>query len=370
MACTNRIHLYARGFTQLGHKVLIVVPRPTESQNNIQNSANQGIHEGIGFRYSSPSTVRSRYFLSRRINDINSYRRAIAIAVRYKPDAIINVSDFLSHFFIAKVASILTKALLLSEQSEVPYFQKERLNWLERIITRLEFSQFNGIIAITQNLKKFFTEEIEINIRTTVVPILVDPFRPAKNCIISDNIVYSGSLSNRKDGIFTILKAFSLFAIVNKDAKLVLTGDLNNSGDKDKILEIVQNNGMGNRIFFTGYLHQDNLAELMSSARLLICLKPDNRQNRYNFATKLAEYLLSGRPVILTKIDPICEYLENRVSACIINSEINEIAKEIHFLFDNSVIADEIGKKGKLVAISKLNYQEHCLRMINFMQSF
>ncbi len=30
MACTKRIHLYAKGLTELGNNVKIIIPKPTE----------------------------------------------------------------------------------------------------------------------------------------------------------------------------------------------------------------------------------------------------------------------------------------------------------------------------------------------------
>ena len=62
----------------------------------------------------------------------------------------------------------------------------------------------------------------------------------------------------------------------------------------------------------------------------MIINKRPNLQNRYCFATKLGEYLLTGKPVIISDVGEAKNYLKDGESAYIVDSgQPNLIAKKI-----------------------------------------
>ena len=42
MACTKRIHLFAKGLVEQGHKVKIIIPQPTEKIGAVKNNNIRG----------------------------------------------------------------------------------------------------------------------------------------------------------------------------------------------------------------------------------------------------------------------------------------------------------------------------------------
>ena len=50
--------------------------------------------------------------------------------------------------------------------------------------------------------------------------------------------------------------------------------------------------------------------------------RPDSRQARGGFPTKLGEYLATGKPVCVTKVGEITVYLEDNVSAFLAEPEV------------------------------------------------
>jgi glycosyltransferase involved in cell wall biosynthesis len=205
------------------------------------------------------------------------------------------------------------------------------------------------------------------------VPILIDSQKHVLSSQdkppMEPNLVYTGSLINRKDGILFILEAFSEIAGTYPEIRLVMTGDINGSPDKETILEYLESHNLKTRVDLVGFVSKEELIRLTSTATALLLAKPDNRQNRYNMATKVGEYLLTGRPVVLSSVDPVCRQLVHRVDACIVHPDSSEFAEELRFILDNPGRAGEIGSEGREKAYQLFDYKVHATRMNNYLKA-
>jgi len=110
-------------------------------------------------------------------------------------------------------------------------------------------------------------------------------------------ILYTGSLLN-DFGIETLLKAF--LQIENKNYELWLCGPTNES---ESVIEYTK---IENRIKYLGFLRKDEVVKLQQNASVLINPRPNiGEYVKYSFPSKTMEYLLSGKPVIMFKLDGI-----------------------------------------------------------------
>jgi len=73
MAATNRIVSYAKGFVGNGKKTEVICLQRTENADNIRNYKRNGYFDNIKFTYLSKSTVKSRFFIMRRVHNFFSY---------------------------------------------------------------------------------------------------------------------------------------------------------------------------------------------------------------------------------------------------------------------------------------------------------
>ncbi len=370
MAATNRIHLYAKGLLELGNIVRILIPRATEKPGKAKNIEKRGTYEGVYFRYAC-NPVMSPNFLKRRIQNVLSVTNFLTFFVSYNPDVVLVVSNDFRDIFYAKICSIFIRSKIVREKNEVPF---HRLNEIsekrERKIVR-EFNLFHGIIVISDTLRDFFIKDLSLKVKILEVPILIDNKNHSldkRNISVEPNLVYTGSLIDRKDGILIIIKAFSRIAESFPHIRLIMTGDINSSPDKEKVFEYLETYKIKTRVDLPGYVSKEELIRLTSTATALLLAKPDNRQNRYNMATKIGEYLLTGRPVILSSVDPVCNHLTYRVDAFVVNPDDNEIADELRFILGNPEKAVEIGSKGQEKANQLFNYKTHAARMNDFLK--
>jgi glycosyltransferase involved in cell wall biosynthesis len=372
MAASNRTHLYAKGLLELGNEVRILLPRFLKESGKIMNNEFDGIHEGVYFRYACNPARRSR-LLSRKIQTVLSILNSFAFFINYNPGVVIVVSNNSRDIILTKICSIIIHSKIIREVCEVPFHWLSEISRNRKRRVKAEFGLFHGLILISDTLEDFFIKELSLNVKILKVPILLSleerNLKKENTHTIVPNLVYTGSLSNHKDGILLIIKAFSRITENYPQVRLIMTGDISYSPDKENILKYIEDYKINTKVDLTGYISKEELNRLTSTAAALISAKPYNRQNHYNMATKVGEYLITGRPVIISSVDPVCNHLEHRVDAFIVNPDADEIAEEFRFILDHPEKAQEIGLMGQKKALKLFDYKTHTSRINDFFRT-
>lgn len=369
MACTNRTQLYSKGLVELGNNVEILIPHPTEALENIKNFHIRGISEGVKFRYAYES-VKRKSFIGRRFQNFVSVLNSFLFLLHSKPDVTLIVTNTFKYTLLVKICSLFTHTKIVREKTEVPFYNQEILSKITRFRIRNEFKLYDGIIVISSQLKRFFLNDFSLKTKIIEVPILIDS---SNDILLNDkikkiepNLVYTGSLSDRKDGVVAIIKAFAEILKKYPNIKLILTGDINQSDVKEEILFLIDTLNLRKNLELVGYLSKEKLNELTSTSLALLLAKPKNRQNKYNMATKVGEYLLTGRPVVVSSVDPVTSYLTHRQNAFIVKPEEKQIVEQLEFILNSPDEANAIGLAGKKSATSLFDYKKHALRINDF----
>ncbi len=257
---------------------------------------------------------------------------------------------------------------LVREKSEVPLYHKEKLSRIDRIAVKFLFNLNDGIIVISRSLEEFFFRDLSINCSYHIIPILIEHFDEKPEYTINNNIVYTGSLLDSKDGVIRLLQAFS--KVLKKDSSLglVMTGDLNRTKDKERIISTIKEEGIESSVKFTGYINEKELKTLINSAKILILAKPKNRQNKYNSATKVGEYLLTGRPIILSKVDTSSDLLRDEKDVFIVEPTIEKLAEKIIYVLTNYKEAIKVGEQGRKAALKYFEYIGQTKKLNEFLK--
>lgn len=152
-------------------------------------------------------------------------------------------------------------------------------------------------------LSKFMKEKLPIEYKPWVViegifktDELTVPLLPK---IDKKIIFYSGSLDQR-NGVLILLEAFKL--IDHIDYELVICGE----GDTKNIIIAMQNEDK--RISYKGQLPRNEILSLQKQATLLVNPRtPEGEFTKYSFPSKTMEYLASGTPVLMYKLEGVPE---------------------------------------------------------------
>ena len=372
MAATNRIHLYAKRFVERGHDVEIVVPRPTERHHtNALNFETKGEYEGVKFRYPI-NPVRSKSFLRRRFNDFISYFITVSYIFRKKrnTDILLIVDNRWYMIIICKLFCMLFKSKFVLEISEFPFVFATKgglYKIYRKVYVNNIFKLFNGLIVISDSLYAYFEDKINKKAKQIIVPIITNTsnfYRVPEN---SGEIVYTGALTQFKDGIMDLLEGYTIFNGKSPGRKLVLMGDLNVSPDRDKVVAFIDKNQMQKHIEITGYVDRPVMIDRMSNAAVLALAKPANKQSEHCFPTKIAEYLSTGKPVLTTTTGSIPQFLTDRKDSYLTEpNNPDALAKTLSDIFSNYEHAEIVGKNGRELAQIEFDYTAQVDRIILF----
>jgi len=376
MACTVRTHLYAKGFVQSGHKVFVLIPRPYEKYNKVpKNPDPSGVVDNIEYKYSALTTQRSRYFIVRQIVDIFSLANSARIIFnrRRQTDVMLIITDNLVQILLYKLMAIITGKVFVLEKSEFPFiFHKKSLSAriYQKLYIKYVYRLFDGLIVISRNLEDYFENKIKRSAKILHVPIIVDSQifnNDGESKKLSDEVVYAGILNQSKDGVLDIIRAFYRLNQVYHDKKLVLMGDIDASECKEKIYEVISENNLKEDVIITGYVPRAEMVNRVKAADVLILAKPSGLQSEHSFPTKIGEYLASGKPVVLTNVGCISQYLTDGINAFIAQpNNIDSLSGKLLEVYSNYKVSVEIGRKGQQVATDLFDYRNQSRFIIDF----
>ena len=361
MAAALRITCYAKALLMVGIGVEVVIYFRSEISNKPRNTLLSGTHNGVEYRYVCDTTIREKSLLKRKFYDYRDRTKAIKYLKTHmvKGDAILAYlrQDVFTKSLIRFAHN--HKYPIVRDFCEYPYATTNiEKDTEEKCIKYMKdiFKSFDGSICISENLLTL-ARTYNPNGNHIKVPILIDESNKDFSKVRAKELDYkyifhAGTLYQQKDGILDVLDAFSrAIKKLPNNTKYIFTGYLEASPDAESIRNKITNLGLEENVLFLGYLSDIELLEYEKGASLFIINKLDNLQNKYCFATKIGEYLLTGNPVLITNIGETNQYLTNRHSAYIVeHNNILQMADTIIYALTHSKESKEIGFKGRQVA--------------------
>lgn len=361
MAAASRITCYAKALLLAGIDVEIVIYFRSETSERPRNTLLSGVYDGVSYRYVCDTTIREKNLIKRKFYDFCDRKRAIDYLKNHmvKGDAIL--AYFRQHGFTKSLVKFAHKYKypIVRDLCEYPYAtirinkdtEKKCIKYMKEI-----FTSFDGSICISENLLTL-ARTYSPNGAHIKVPILIDESKKDFSKVQAKEFDYkylfhAGTLYQQKDGILDVLDAFSLaLKSLPSDTKYLFTGYLKTSPDAESIRNKITNLGLEKNVLFLGYLSDIELLEYEKGASLFVINKLDNLQNKYCFATKTGEYLLTGNPILTTSIGETNQYLTNGISAYIVeHNNIQQMADTIICALTHSKESKEIGIKGRIIA--------------------
>ena len=255
------------------------------------------------------------------------------------------------------------------ERTEHPDVVKPTRHWFSSDNYMKGCMLCDGLFVISPALKDYFETCGIDNQKIHVINMVVDAnrFINVKQDVDSEPyIAYCGNASNSKDGVDDLIKAFGIVARQKPDIKLLIMGKApDKDSDNDKL---VQRLGLESRVCFTGVVPASDMPQILKNAKILALARPQSLQNKYGFPTKLGEYLLTGNPVVITRVGDIPLFLKDGESALMADChDVNTFAKKIIWALDHPNEAQEIGRQGKIVAEENFNYLKETRKMYHYM---
>lgn len=373
---THRVHHICKGLVENGVEVELLVPIPTENYKNVINTQTSGIHEGVHFKYISKQTQRRKNLFLQHFNDFWYQVKTIFYTImnRGKANVTIIIGPSFDFRLLLPIVIKLTKSKTVLEINEYP-FVNHKSNLLLKIksfiFLKIIIPFYDGFIVISEELANFLIKFKSKRATIIKVPILgsVDSYSNSKYPPLdTPYIMHAGSLLERKDGILGMIEAFGIASSkLDFPVKLVFTGFLEFSPDAEAIKQLIKKYAINEKIIFTGYLSRSDLIYYLRNCSLAIINKNDNKQNRYCFATKLADYLFNAIPVIITDVGEASNYLSDGINAYIVKpGDPNLIAEKIIKALTCPDERIKIGLAGRILAEREFNYRTQARYIVNY----
>lgn len=251
---------------------------------------------------------------------------------------------------------------------DLPEFMSESKKILSRIIWYVESKLVRGYVKDIDSfvfLTKYMAKEIGADSKPWVV---VEGIYNTSNIETSNNIdrkqktvLYTGTLEQRY-GILNLINAFT--KIEDPEYRLWICGDGNTKQD------IINFSKKDNRICYLGLKPHNEVVELQKQATLLI--NPRNSESNYtkfSFPSKTMEYLASGTPTLIYKLEGIPEeyykhtFTVNDNSIEVLKNKIIEVC-ELH-----KNTREEFGQQARKFIIEEKNPAVQCTKIIEMIKN-
>lgn len=353
-APTNRLLSFLKGFDDLGVMVDIVFLYSNNKGDKFDSSGFKNIkaHHLWEKRHSRNKWI--KYICS--FIDASRFAKSLAPQSRV---LLMGSSEYLSYFTLRNDISVYQER---SEHFNVArlrpaFLQKRYLNTI---------SKLKGIFVISTALKEAFAGIGAKNVSVVNMTVDANRFSGLEKKESKDKyIAYCGSASNNKDGVNDLIKAFAIVHRSHPDIKLIIIGKAPAKEDSAGNLSLVEDLGLTSSVVFKGIIPAADIPQILVNAEIAALARPDSLQARCGFPTKLGEYLLSGNPVVVTRVGDIPLFLEDGKTAFLSDERDPQgFAEKLLWALDHKEEAKSIGQNGREVAIRHFNYKTETEKMI------
>lgn len=172
---------------------------------------------------------------------------------------------------------------------------------------------------------------------------------------LTKDIFYSGTLARRYN-IMNLVDAFQ--SIPRDDIRLIICGD---GSCRDEIVERAKSDP---RIVFKGALPHDEVLSLQRESFLLVNPRtPEGDFTKYSFPSKTMEYLASGTPTLLYRLDGIPDEYYDYCFSLTDNSVDALAAKLSEIILTPEAELRALGAKARQFVLDKKNPAAQCSKI-------
>lgn len=249
-------------------------------------------------------------------------------------------------------------------QHWIPFFLRKPVAWTYYVLEKIGGWTFDRIIIAEPIIGRYFPKDKTTLIRNFA---LVGEFQ-VKSAIPynkRENIIcYVGGITEPR-GASTMIKSVDLVSDTYK-TKFYLGGSFH-----PKSLHLHLKSLLGwKKVFYQGWVSREKVASILSNSRIGIIIPEPNSRYTTNYPVKLFEYMSAGIPVIASKEGVSKKFVEESDCGILVDPlNTDEIAKAIEYLFSNAKIAEDMGKRGKLLIRTKYNWGTEEAKLIDIYKS-
>jgi len=180
------------------------------------------------------------------------------------------------------------------------------------------------------------------------------------------DIVYRGGLSERA-GTFVLLRAIKRLADLGLRVRLLMFGYTDNDASTDAIRETLESLGISELVTLGGVIPHRQMAETLSSARILVCPLQKIPKFEHNIPVKVFEAWACGLAVVATDLPPIRPFLRDRQYGLLVQpGDSLELADAICKLVSRPELREEFGRRARQAVVDRYNSSRQVSTLLAF----
>jgi len=352
------VYEQVKGLVQMGHTVDVYSvnsqddvfsPKPIASSfhNEILNRGNEGI-PFVGRLFTAFNT----FFLLRELNKriARQIDRKKYDFVIVHPDRLIQ-APYLLRFLKTKSIYYCQEPLriayeysmrLSQEISLVKRFYESIIRKMMQYEDRINVRSASYTIASCYHIRERMIEVYDVMPKVIYPGIDEKVFKPQKNLVKKNQILFVGSTTDQIDG-FKYLKRALTFIPKKIRPNLHVLSFKNNNNER---------------------LSDGEVVALYNSSLLVACMV---RLETFGLAP--LEGMATGIPVIATNISGHRETIVNNVSGFLVDLDSKEIAEKITYLLRHKSIHNEMGRKGRGIILKHWTWNKRNLELEKYLKT-
>ena len=380
LAPTQRIRLEARALTEAGVRVTILLTRASDRPHAIRNARSEGEWHGVGFKYSTGTTVRCDQFLKRHWTDLRGVLGGItSIVSGWRTGEVDCVylwmnPEKLVPFRMLRGLCALLGMPVVSELCEPP-----REVWKGAPLSQgagrrhALLAHIDGFVAISGELERWVrTRKGGSRPSIVRVPILVDTddVKPSFVHAVGNDVCYA-SAPGYLDEIEFLLDVVDDVREQYSDLRIRFFGwevdQLARPGLRDRLRAQVA----AGYAIVEGVVPVERLGDSYQGCAALLLPLKDEPRFVAAVPTKLAEYLASGRPVVATRIGELTKLLSDGENAFLADpGSVRSFADALRRALGDPEHSCAVGRGGRAVAEQVLDYRLYSEALASSSQGF
>lgn len=341
-------------------------------------SGGEGIVEGIPFKYGhvTPPTRNKLYkvIIDKRKNFTGTIKNIEESHKKERFDFIILSFDAvpLFKYFCPKLKRMGIKMIFIADEFPEPIRHlKEKVPEKDIAAYSKILNDIYGRIFMTESIRNFY-DEINYSKNTLIFNSIVDVHRfdgLKKEKVCQPYLCYMGNLQLAKDNVDNIIRAFKILSPKFPNLILRLYG-CPNPADLKIIEDLIAELNLNDKVKIMGRINYKEVPRVLYNAEILVTSQPQTKRAQGGFPTKMAEYMMTGNPTILTDVGEIHKYIKDGENAFMVEPcNPQKYAEKLEFILNNPQFSSRVAKEGKKYIINNFSVESAGKLLKSFFQS-
>ncbi len=391
---TMRIKMLGKAFHNIGYNVKLLIPYAQGLVSKGLNKLSEGDYDGISFKFCNGSPEPLKGVLSLLYYNIVGPLLVIKEIVRLNRNTKIKylylyaihgttIYDDILYFLLAKwikariiidVNDTLQRSLAERTDLSLKRFIFRRVKgFFIKIKGSFIISHCNYIFYVSPYLKNQIEKIKKPSIRMLFVPILIDSkmIQGLKRDEQNERkvITYIGNF-REYEGLDFLLESIKELVLLYPNFNCYLYGEtLKNKYQAQNLKRTINELTLQEQVFVKKSVPHDKLFKILINSDVLVVPRKSSVVTLSGFSQKFGDYLLSGVPVVSTRVGEITNLLQDEEHIFFVDEgNPEEFAQAIYKVLKEKKLAQKVGRKGQKYAVENFDYKVIGARIKNFLE--